>query len=124
MEFHMVKEGAALRRRTLRGGLVRSLVLGRLSLSLALSLSLSLSLSLYGNFPLEGYNPRSAQSSLRKPSTSMTRPMAWKLPRSESLVTTAGLISTHTVVTPADSRLPVAMPCSIDDSTSTRSAPL
>ena len=37
-------------------------------------------------------------------------------PRSESLVTTAGLISTHTTLTHDGSMLPTPMLCSIDDS--------
>src|SRR5207245_8107515 len=52
---------------------------------------------------------RHSASSRRKDSTSVTRPRVWEEPRSASLVTTAGLMSTQTVFTTAGSRLPVAM---------------
>src|SRR2546427_626265 len=48
-------------------------------------------------------------SSRKKDSTSVTRPIDCQLPRSASLVTTAGLMSTQTVRTPAGSMMPVAM---------------
>ena len=43
-------------------------------------------------------------------------PTVCQLPRSASLVTTAGLMSTHTVVVDAGSMLPVAIECSIVES--------
>src|SRR5207253_178676 len=55
-------------------------------------------------------------SSRKNDSTSVTSPTDCQLPRSASLVTTAGLMSTHTVRTPAGSMLPVAMECSIVES--------
>src|SRR5207237_1942105 len=57
-------------------------------------------------------------SSRRKESTSVTRPMLCQLPRSASLVTTAGFMSTQTVCTAAGRRLPVAIECSIVESIS------
>ena len=45
-------------------------------------------------------------------------------PRSASLVTTAGLMSTQTTCTHAGSMLPTPMPCSIVDSTSTSPTPV
>src|SRR4029453_12182497 len=53
-----------------------------------------------------------ASSSVRAPRnrpTSVTTPVAWAEPRSASLVTVAGLMSTHTSGTDAGSRLPVAI---------------
>ena len=41
----------------------------------------------------------------------MTRPTVWNVPRSLSLVTVAGLMSTQTTLTHAGSRLPVAIEC-------------
>src|SRR6266545_4771654 len=55
-------------------------------------------------------------SSRKNDSTSVTSPIDCQLPRSASLVTTAGLMSTQTVRTPAGSMLPVAMEWSIVDS--------
>ena len=46
-------------------------------------------------------------------------PMVWDDPRSASLVTTAGLMSTHTILTHDGNMLPTPMPCSIVDSAST-----
>ena len=43
----------------------------------------------------------------------MTMPTVWMLPRSVSLVTVAGLMSTQATLTQAGSRLPVAIECSI-----------
>ena len=40
-------------------------------------------------------------------------------PRSISFVTTAGLMSTQTILTHDGSMLPTPMPCSMDDSTTT-----
>ena len=53
----------------------------------------------------------------------MTRPTVWKLPRSISLVTTAGLMSTQTVATDAGSRFPTAIECSIVESISATPTP-
>src|SRR5579871_141829 len=55
--------------------------------------------------------------------TSVTTPTAWPVPRSLTLVTTAGLMSTHTILTQLGSMLPVAIECSIDPRHSTRPAP-
>ena len=49
------------------------------------------------------------ERSLKKVSTSMIIPVAWIVPLSVSFVTTAGSISTHIVLTFADSKLPTAM---------------
>src|SRR2546427_495252 len=62
-------------------------------------------------------------SSRKNDSTSVTRPIDCQLPRSASLVTTAGLMSTHTVRTPAGSMLPVAMECSMVESISAMRTP-
>src|SRR5207302_32051 len=61
-----------------------------------------------------------ATSSRRNDSTSVTRPTDCQDPRSLSLVTTAGLMSTQTVRVLAGSRLPVAIECSIVESISAR----
>jgi len=45
----------------------------------------------------------------RNGSTSVTKPIVWKVPRSASLVTVAGLMSTQTTLTRAGNRLPTAM---------------
>ena len=55
--------------------------------------------------------------------TSATTPTAWPVPRSLTLVATAGLISTHTIFTQLGSMLPVAMECSMDPRHSTSPAP-
>ena len=65
--------------------------------------------------PRERPSSSSASCSTNSP-TSVTTPIVWKLPRSASLVTTAGLMSTHTVCTAAGSRLPVAIECSMVES--------
>ena len=44
---------------------------------------------------------------------SVTRPTAWKVPRSASFVTTPGLMSTQSVFTVAGSRFPTAIECNI-----------
>ena len=44
---------------------------------------------------------------------SVMMPIAWALPRSASLVTVAGLMSTHTSGTDAGRMFPVAIECSI-----------
>src|SRR5205814_721752 len=55
--------------------------------------------------------------------TSVTMPIVCDEPRSASLVTTAGLMSTQTRRTHAGSILPTPIPCSIVDSTSTSETP-
>src|ERR1700693_4622437 len=55
--------------------------------------------------------------------TSVTTPTAWPVPRSLTLVATAGLISTHTIFTQLGSMLPTAMECNIDPRHSTSPAP-
>src|SRR6266850_6592053 len=54
------------------------------------------------------FQPTVRARSRRNDAASITRPTAWKVPRSASLVGTAGLTSTQTVGTLAGSRLPVA----------------
>src|SRR5439155_9924697 len=66
--------------------------------------------------PVEPHVQRAAASSRRNSPTSVTMPRAWWLPRSASLVTTAWLMSTQYVSTPAGSRLPVAMAWSVEAS--------
>src|SRR5205807_5228667 len=66
--------------------------------------------------PREGHPQRCSASRPRKRPTSVTIPRAWWLPRSASLVTTAWLMSTQYVSTPAGSRLPVAMAWRVDAS--------
>ena len=58
---------------------------------------------------------RSASRCRNRP-TSVTTPTVWAEPRSESFVTTAGLMSTQTTRTQDGSMLPTPMLCSIDDS--------
>src|SRR5581483_5754385 len=65
---------------------------------------------------------RFASKSRNRP-TSVTTPPACPVPRSETLVATAGLISTQTILTHEGSILPVAMEWSIDPRHSTRPAP-
>src|SRR3984957_5637509 len=55
--------------------------------------------------------------------TSVTTPTACPVPRSLTLVATAGLISTQTIFTQLGSMLPVAMECSIEPRHSTSPAP-
>ena len=55
----------------------------------------------------------SCTSARRNGSTSVTRPTVWKLPRSLSLMTVEGLMSTQTTLTQAGSRLPTATECSV-----------
>src|SRR5207237_93794 len=62
-------------------------------------------------------------SSLKNNSASVTTAAAWKLPRSASLVTTAGLMSTTTVRTVEGSRFPVAMACNMEAIISAISTP-
>src|SRR5205085_1204616 len=64
----------------------------------------------------------SAKCSRNRP-TSVTTPTACPVPRSLTLVATAGLMSTQTIFTQLGSILPVAMECSIDPRHSTRPAP-
>src|SRR5579859_6883256 len=66
----------------------------------------------------------SARSSdARNCPTSVTTPTAWPVPRSLTLVATAGLISTHTIFTQLGSMLPVAMECSMEPRHRTNPAP-
>src|ERR1700722_5348575 len=67
---------------------------------------------------------RLAASSPRNWPTSVTMPTACPVPRSLTLVTTAGLMSTHTILTQLGSMFPVAMECSMDPRHSTKPAPL
>src|SRR5262245_25634247 len=55
----------------------------------------------------------SPTSARKKGSTSVTRPTVWNEPRSESLITVLGLISTQTTLTQAGRRLPTAMEWSV-----------
>src|ERR1700730_299783 len=55
--------------------------------------------------------------------TSVTTPTACPVPRSLTLVTTAGLISTQTILTQLGSMLPTAIEWSIEPRQSTRPAP-
>src|SRR5258708_19011884 len=57
--------------------------------------------------------PSSRTSTRRNGSTSVTSPTVWKVPRSASFVTVAGLMSTQTVFTLAGSKLPTAMLCRV-----------
>ena len=52
-------------------------------------------------------------SRLNAGSMSVTNPIAWKVPRSVSFVTTDGLISTQIVLTLAGRRFPTAIECNI-----------
>jgi hypothetical protein len=56
---------------------------------------------------------RSLTSSRKNGSASVTMPTVWMLPRSMSLVTVAGLMSTQATRTQAGSKLPTAMECSM-----------
>src|ERR1035441_10459849 len=56
--------------------------------------------------------------------TSATTPTAWPVPRSLTLVATAGLIFTQTIFTQLGSILPVAIECSMEPRQITRPAPL
>src|SRR5579872_5964744 len=53
-----------------------------------------------------------AQSSRKNAAASVTRPIVWNEPRSESFVTLAGLMSTFTTRTVAGSMFPTAIECS------------
>src|ERR1035438_5104424 len=66
---------------------------------------------------------RSFESRPRNRPTSATTPTACPVPRSLTLVATAGLISTQTMRTQLGSMLPVAIECSIEPRQSTRPAP-
>ena len=59
-----------------------------------------------------GLRASSPAKERRNGSTSVTRPIVWNVPRSPSLITVAGLMSTQTTFTQAGSRLPVAIECS------------
>src|ERR1035437_315355 len=71
-----------------------------------------------GTFHAKAFASRS-----RNRPTSATMPTAWPVPRSLTLVATAGLMSTHTILTQLGSILPVAMECSIEPRQSTNPAP-
>src|ERR1019366_9527835 len=57
------------------------------------------------------FHAKAFESRSRNRPTSATMPTAWPVPRSLTLVATAGLISTHTIFTQLGSILPVAMEC-------------
>src|ERR1039457_5576920 len=69
------------------------------------------------------FHAKAFESRSRNTPTSATMPTAWPVPRSLTLVATAGLISTHTIFTQLGSILPVAMECSIERRQITRPAP-
>src|ERR1035441_7061414 len=76
-----------------------------------------------GAFHTKALESRSFESRCRNRPTSATMPTAWPVPRSLTLVATAGLMSTHTILTQLGSILPVAMECSIVPRQSTSPAP-
>src|SRR5580704_8537777 len=59
----------------------------------------------------------------RKSPTSVTTPTAWPVPRSLTLVATAGLMSTQTIFTQLGSMFPTAIECSMEPRHSTSPAP-
>src|SRR5215472_7251752 len=67
---------------------------------------------------------RAFESRSRNKPTSATTPTACPVPRSLTLVATAGLMSTQTIFTQLGSMLPVAMECSMVPRHSTSPAPL
>src|ERR1035437_401628 len=69
------------------------------------------------------FHAKAFESRSRNRPTSATMPTAWPVPRSLTLVATAGLMSTHTILTQLGSILPVAMECSIEPRQSTSPAP-
>src|ERR1035437_5296087 len=69
------------------------------------------------------FHAKAFASRARNRPTSATIPTAWPVPRSLTLVATAGLISTHTIFTQLGSILPVAMECNIEPRQITRPAP-
>src|SRR5437899_5726848 len=69
------------------------------------------------------FHPKWRASSRRNDAASITRPMACKLPRSASLVATAGSTSTQTVGTEAGNKLPVAPACSVEATNRANSTP-
>src|SRR5271157_2629809 len=70
------------------------------------------------------FHARAFESRSRNMPTSATTPTAWPVPRSLTLVATAGLMSTHTTLIQPGSMLPVAMECSMEPRHRTRPAPL
>src|SRR5579872_4816472 len=66
---------------------------------------------------------RAFESRSRNSPTSATTPTACPVPRSLTFVATAGLISTHTILTQLGSMFPVAMECSMVPMHSTSPAP-
>src|SRR5205807_2461383 len=69
------------------------------------------------------FHPKWRASSRRNDAASITRPMACKLPRSASLVGTAGFTSTQTVGTDAGNKLPVATACNVEATSRASSTP-
>src|ERR1039458_5063032 len=70
------------------------------------------------------FHARAFERRSRKRPTSATMPTAWPVPRSLTLVATAGLISTQTTRTQLGSMLPVAMEWSMEPRQRTRPASL
>src|SRR5579863_1332918 len=68
------------------------------------------------------HSPSSRESNSRNSPTSVTTPTACPVPRSLTLVATAGLMSTHTIFTQLGSMFPVAIECSIEPRQITRPA--
>src|SRR5205807_7069423 len=71
---------------------------------------------------IQTFHARAFERRSRNRPTSVTTPTAWPVPRSLTLVATAGLISTQTILTQLGSMLPVAIECSIEPRQSTRPA--
>src|SRR5579883_777279 len=69
------------------------------------------------------FHARAFASRSRNSPTSATTPMAWPVPRSLTLVATAGLMSTQTILTQLGSMLPVAIECSMEPRQITSPAP-
>src|SRR5450432_78768 len=70
------------------------------------------------------FHARAFERRSRKRPTSATTPTAWPVPRSLTLVATAGLMSTQTIFTQLGSMFPVAMEWSMEPRQRTRPAPL
>ena len=67
--------------------------------------------------------PRNVSTALMRSFGSRADAIVCDEPRSASLVTTAGLMSTHTIFTHDGSMFPTPMPCSIVESARTRPTP-
>src|SRR5438309_1926720 len=80
-------------------------------------------LTFHTEMPGGGVTEIIAARSPRNWPTSVTTPTAWPVPRSLTLVATAGLISTQTILTQLGSMLPVAIECSMEPRHSTNPAP-